>query len=422
MKDTLNNLNFKAVGEFISKANKDGRRLIRGHASTGDMDRQGEIITLGALVSARNDLLNKAVFLNHMHSELPVGKVISTDIDEKGLIVTVEFTKAEFAKDLWQLIEEGIMNRFSIGGMVREAVEKQDKLTGDYYVEITKIELFEVSVVGLPANDQARFELVSKSFNMAISEEIKKREVKPTMAKEINKEVEEVELPAVSEKSVEEVVTEVVPEVVEEIITDTVVKEEVPEAVVEEVVKDAVIAEEKVVASDVVKDEVIADTSLEEVVEVIKEETLEKSVDEKILETLTLILQYVSKDNTEVPAVKAEEVPVVAEEVVEVAEEVPTVEETVEEVVDEVVPEVSEETVEEVPEVISETVPEAVAEVVTKKVEEVEKELDLNMIRKGEVIIVDTPYSEHEVLETVSESEIKKMKEANWSKLIFGRK
>ena len=43
-REVLKNLEFKAVGEFTYKANKDGKRLIKGHASTGDLDRQGEVI------------------------------------------------------------------------------------------------------------------------------------------------------------------------------------------------------------------------------------------------------------------------------------------------------------------------------------------------------------------------------------------
>jgi len=113
MNEYLKNLEFKAIGEFTYKSTSDGRRIIRGHASTNDLDRQGEVISYGALLDAKDDLLkNSTVFLNHKHSELPVGKTITTDIDEKGLLVTVEFTKASFADDLWKLIEEGIMKSF----------------------------------------------------------------------------------------------------------------------------------------------------------------------------------------------------------------------------------------------------------------------------------------------------------------------
>ncbi|MHA1833201.1 MAG: HK97 family phage prohead protease [Candidatus Baldrarchaeia archaeon] len=186
MNRLLKDLNFKVYTTPIEKAGSSGeRRIIRGYASVGDvLDRQNEIITLGALVKAREDLLeNNTIFYEHKHSELPIGKTIAVDLDEKGLLITVEISKAPFVDSIWTLIQEGILNSFSIGGRVLESEEKRDK-SGNLFNEITTIELFETSVVGLPANPAAKFELISKSFNMAITEEMKKREVSNKMAKE----------------------------------------------------------------------------------------------------------------------------------------------------------------------------------------------------------------------------------------------
>ena len=179
-------LEFKAIGNIIEKSSDDtGRRIIRGYASVSDvLDRQNEIITREALVKAKDDLLkNPTIFYEHKHDQLPVGKTIATEVDDRGLLITVEFTKAEFASDLWNLIKEGIINRFSIGGRVLEAQEKRDK-EGNLFNEIQELELFETSIVGLPANPEARFELVSKSFNKAITEEMEKKGGRKEMAKE----------------------------------------------------------------------------------------------------------------------------------------------------------------------------------------------------------------------------------------------
>lgn len=187
MKDLFKDLKFKAIGDFIEKSTTSGKRIIRGYASVSDiLDRQNEVITHEALVKAKDDLLrNSTIFHEHKHSELPVGKTIAAEVDSNGLLITVEFTKAKFADDLWKLIEEGIVNRFSIGGVVKEAQEKRDK-SGNLFNEITKIELFETSIVGLPANPAARFELVSKSFNQAITEELRKKEGRENMTKKEN--------------------------------------------------------------------------------------------------------------------------------------------------------------------------------------------------------------------------------------------
>lgn len=199
----LKDLDF-TVYTTIEKVGSSGeRRLIRGYASVGDvLDRQNEVITLSALVKAREDLLeNNTIFYEHKHSELPIGKTIQVDIDEKGLLITVEISKAPFVDSIWTLIQEGILDSFSIGGRVLEAEEKRDD-DGNLFNEITQIELFETSIVGLPANPAAKFELISKSFGMAITEEMRKREVSNKMAKE-NKGTEKTQETFTSNSSVD---------------------------------------------------------------------------------------------------------------------------------------------------------------------------------------------------------------------------
>lgn len=175
MDKALRNLEFQVVTNRLEKASKGKRRLIRGYASVGDViDRQNEVITLEALNGARDDLLNNfTVFYEHKHSEPPIGKVIDAKVDSKGLLITVELSKT--AETIWTLIEEGILHCFSIGGRVVGEREAKDESTGNLHKEITKINLFEVSVVGLPACAEAQFELVSKSFNQAITESINRK-------------------------------------------------------------------------------------------------------------------------------------------------------------------------------------------------------------------------------------------------------
>lgn len=174
MDKLINNLQFRVYTDILKKSKKDGKRLIRGYASTAALDRQNEVITIEALRQAADHLLeNHTVFYEHEHQKFPVGKVIETGIDDKGLKVIVEISQT--ADQLWTLIEEDILDSFSIGGRVTASEEKVGK-DGKPYNEVTGIELFEVSVVGLPANPEAKFALVNKSFNMAITDEIKKRE------------------------------------------------------------------------------------------------------------------------------------------------------------------------------------------------------------------------------------------------------
>ena len=279
MNNLLKNLEFKVYTSGFKKSVEGGRRLIRGYASVGDvLDRQNEVIVHSALVGAKNDLMeNITVFFNHNHSDLPIGKTVAAEIDENGLLVTVEISKAPSAESIWTLIQEGILNSFSIGGRVLDADEKRDK-NGNIYNEITKIELFEVSVVGLPANQEAKFALV-KSFNMAITKEIRKKGGRVEMAeKDIKKEepkVDEVvetegttaedvetkktdeEAPKVEEEEAPKTDEEEAPKVeeeaqkVEEEEAPKVEEEEAPKA--EKAVTDAEDAEEEIVRkSDVI--------------------------------------------------------------------------------------------------------------------------------------------------------------------------
>ena len=188
MNKSIENLKFSVYTKDIVKSVNNGRRLIRGYASVSDIiDRQNEVVTHDALVMAANDLLeNHRVFYEHKHDELPIGKVVSSTVDNNGLVVVVELSKGSHAENIWTLIKEGILNSFSIGGRIIDAHSSRDG-DGNSYNVIDKLELFEVSVVGLPANAEARFKLV-KSFNMTITEQIKEKEGRIQMAEQELKE------------------------------------------------------------------------------------------------------------------------------------------------------------------------------------------------------------------------------------------
>jgi len=177
MENRLNGLEFKFYTPKIHKSTHKGKRLISGYASTSALDRQDEIIAHDALKAAAEDLLkNPTVFYEHKHDQLPIGLTVKSYVDSKGLKVVVQISEAKHADNIWQLIKEGILNSFSIGGKVLEAHDEKDK-DGKSHNIIDRIELYEVSIVGLPANPEARFE----------------------MAKSIGKTIDELDLPALTE-------------------------------------------------------------------------------------------------------------------------------------------------------------------------------------------------------------------------------
>jgi hypothetical protein len=167
-------LEFRFVTQDISKSAKTDEWIIRGYAATNDLDRQGDVITFSAMKAAAEDLkTNSAVFYEHKHDQPPIGKVLDAGVDDNGLWVEVMVSKTK--PDIWQLIQEGILSKFSIGGKVKTSKKEMDKTSGKEFNLITGMDLFEVSIVGLPANPQATFS-ASKSIVQSIQKAYERKE------------------------------------------------------------------------------------------------------------------------------------------------------------------------------------------------------------------------------------------------------
>jgi hypothetical protein len=244
--------------------------IIRGYAATSDLDRQGDVIAPDALKVAAEDLKkNTTVFYEHKHDQPPVGKVLDAGVDKGGLWVEVMISKTR--PDIWQLIQEGILNKFSIGGKVVSSQQKSE--AGVNYNFITKMELFEVSIVGLPANANATFKEKSIVWSIRKAAEKKEKlnealniieggETKVADEKKVEDKKEEVK----EETKVEETKAEQAGEVKVE------KKEEVPVAGLEK--KEEVIPPAEVVLEK--KEEVKPEITKEEIKSEVKAEVVEK--------------------------------------------------------------------------------------------------------------------------------------------------
>ena len=159
--------------------NEDGSVNIKGYASTNDTDRAGDVINKEAWEKGglENFTNNPIILFNHDYNK-PIGRATSLETDEKGLKITANLSKS--AGDVTNLVKEGILRAFSVGFRVKDADYME---SGDGYL-IKDAELFEVSVVSVPANQAATFS-VAKSFDTQSEyEEWKKQFVKPTEAKQ----------------------------------------------------------------------------------------------------------------------------------------------------------------------------------------------------------------------------------------------
>jgi len=441
MNELFKDLTFKVYSSTFEKAEKDGRRLLKGYASTSDLDLEREIISRKALEKAKNDLLKSpTVFLDHNHSVLTAaGRVIDCVLDDKGLFITVQLSNASYVNDIWILCQEGVLNSFSIGGIVVDGHDERGEDGKSYHV-IDEILILECSIVGIPCNQNAKFS-VCKSFNSAIAEQIKQKEESQKMAKQDKQEVLKSEAPnasleatqepiqveepkevatsPVSTETKEVVTKDVEPEVKKEEtsldvgttgekgnigdsgeVIETKPAEVALEAPKEEIKKEEVIEAPKVseeAPKETVEKAKVDETPSEENPNpglVVEDADAEKSTDEKILDALALIIEKLSSlDKKEVTEKKEEEV----------------VEPKKEEKSQEVITEKN----------VEETTVEKKEEVEVEKVEKTLEKVEEVPTRKSLAIVVPAPYEEEETETNPKEDERKKS--LGWGKLIFGK-
>jgi len=147
----------------VEKATKaeDGEDYItiEGYANTKDEDRHGDVIQVEAWTKnggLNNYQKNPIVLAFHDHSR-PVGRVTELAVDEKGLKVKAQIMKS--ATDVYEFVKAGVLRAFSIGGRIKDMSYDKD---ADVFV-VKDIELHEISVVSVPANQESLFS-VSKCF------------------------------------------------------------------------------------------------------------------------------------------------------------------------------------------------------------------------------------------------------------------
>lgn len=122
-------------------------------ASTADIDLEEEIISGDALKGARHDLLkNNTVLLGHDRDVIIGSTVESEFISPKQLKLKILILNSR--PDIQEMIRKNALNKASIGG--RMLNWKEEIINGKKIRIITRIRLHEVSLVSLPANQQAR--------------------------------------------------------------------------------------------------------------------------------------------------------------------------------------------------------------------------------------------------------------------------
>lgn len=166
-------IDMQLSASFTAKAASEGEDsplIIKGYANTVSKDRAGDVIPKDAWLGKNalpNYEKNPIILAFHNHS-MPIGKMVDYEVTDEGLQIEAEISKA--AGPVYYLIKDGILKTFSVGFRCLDAEWKKDE---DIYL-IKELELFEVSVVSVPCNQDSVFE-VSKSLNSSDYNNFKKQ-------------------------------------------------------------------------------------------------------------------------------------------------------------------------------------------------------------------------------------------------------
>lgn len=157
----------------------EGSGKISGYFSTYDRipDSYGDVIAKGAFtdtIKAREESGHPfPLCWNHDLNQI-IGKVDSIEDTEIGPLMTASFFDTPLAQEKREIVKSGVVYQFSFAFDVREAgpVELED---GTKANELRKLDLFEVSIVPIPANQNA---VVTEIKADAPTEKVEEPEVK----------------------------------------------------------------------------------------------------------------------------------------------------------------------------------------------------------------------------------------------------
>jgi HK97 family phage prohead protease/HK97 family phage major capsid protein len=147
--------------DFEVKSISDNKTLkIAGYANTADKDRTGDIVLPSAWTKGvENFRRNPILLYQHDHGK-PIGRINNITVDKRGIFVEASVSEAaEKQHGVKTLIRDGILKSFSVGFRIKDA--DYDKRSETFMVK--DLELLEISVVSVPANQNSLFS-VRKSF------------------------------------------------------------------------------------------------------------------------------------------------------------------------------------------------------------------------------------------------------------------
>lgn len=261
-----------------TEKSSDNSITIKGWANreTDDLgneivDRDGDVV-LSTAYDMENFKKNSIILYQH-DRHIPIGTATEFAIGTKGLEITATIYK-DMSKEAYVGIKNGILKTFSIGFRGKDGHYNPE--TDVFYY--TDVELHEVSVVSIPANQDSLFsveETVCPDGNcMLAMKNVQKALGNKTPSESILKKLKDISEKLDLLKEAEEVVEKVTPEPE----ADTI-----PE-VVEEVTEPEVVEDEPVSVLASLESLEVTDENFEELVALV--EGLEDKLDAKLAEAL----------------------------------------------------------------------------------------------------------------------------------------
>jgi uncharacterized protein len=144
-------------------------------AAYGNVDRDGEIIERGAFANSLPKFLREGVIAWQHDWAIPIGKPLEAREEDAGLYLKAVLSQTACGKDALMLLRDGVIQKMSIGyrvkGSAKLSEEQARQRLGDAGYEaamremppwmegvirvLADIDLFEVSLVTVPANPAA---------------------------------------------------------------------------------------------------------------------------------------------------------------------------------------------------------------------------------------------------------------------------
>ena len=267
----------KSVKEITDGENKAYE--IEWYASTKDKDRMNDIVEPTAFENTLKQYMTNPIVLLQHDMDKPIWNVTEASIDDKGL-----FIKAKITEDtdwVFSKLKNWVLRTFSIWYRVKD-YETQENVDAEWNYTFTnlikELELFEISLVSVPANPFALVKSFDSCFKAEEEIETPEEEVAENNEQESEEIAHEEETWAENEENVEEEVKEEESEeekVVEEEDEEKVEDEDVPLDIQAEVPAEEEVVEEKKEIGTAIEWEVV---EWEE--EVVEEEEVQEEADE----------------------------------------------------------------------------------------------------------------------------------------------